>query len=155
MTPQKFNKVAALVLRVMLGCWFAYSGGVKIFGSGLDRFVVDVANYRIISPPLDAWVAYSVPFFELVAGICLMLGVLRRGALLAIFGLVLVFSVAVGSAWVRGLDISCGCLGGDALIRYWAKAVEFAGYFLILGWMWRLESHADGSDDVENSRNLA
>jgi hypothetical protein len=84
-----------------------------------------------------------------------MLGILRRGALLAVFGLVLIFSVAVGSAWVRGLDISCGCHGGDAPIRYWAKALEFAGYFLLLAWLWRVESHHDGIGDVENSRNLA
>ena len=111
--PAKPKEVVALVLRVMLGCWFAYSGGLKIFGTGLDRFLADVANYRMVDPPLDAWVAYGVPWVELVAGVCLMLGILRHGALLAVFGLVLFFSVAVGSAWVRGLDISCGCHGGD------------------------------------------
>jgi putative oxidoreductase len=153
--PAKPKEVVALVLRVMLGCWFAYSGGLKIFGTGLDRFLADVANYRMVGPPLDAWVAYGVPWLELIAGVCLMLGILRRGALLAVFGLVLIFSVAVGSAWVRGLDISCGCHGGDAPIRYWAKALEFAGYFLLLAWLWRVEPHHDGGGDVENSRNLA
>jgi uncharacterized membrane protein YphA (DoxX/SURF4 family) len=148
--PAKPIEVVALILRVMLGCWFAYSGGLKIFGTGLDRFLADVANYRMVGPPLDAWVAYGVPWLELIAGVCLMLGILRRGALIAVFGLVLVFSVAVGSAWVRGLDISCGCLGGDEPIRYWAKALEFAGYFLTLGWLWRVETEADrGVDSIK------
>ena len=151
----KRKGAVALVLRVMLGVWFAYSGGLKIFGTGLDRFLIDVTNYRMIGPPLDMWVAYGLPWGELVAGICLMLGILRRGALLAVLGMVSIFSVAVGSAWVRGLDISCGCHGGDAPIRYWAKALEFAGYFVLLAWLWRCESNVDDGGDLENSRNLA
>ncbi|MGA0854291.1 MAG: DoxX family protein [Luteolibacter sp.] len=145
--PANPKEIIALILRVMLGCWFAYSGGLKIFGTGLDRFLVDVGNYRMVGPPLDAWVAYGVPWVELVSGVCLMLGVLRRGALLTVFGLISVFSIAVGSAWVRGLDISCGCLGSDAPIRYWAKALEFSGYFLLLAWLWRIEAEADRSAD--------
>jgi len=36
------------------------------------------------------------------------------GALLAISGLGMLFAVAVGSAWWRQLDISCGCFGAVA-----------------------------------------
>lgn len=134
------TQIAALILRVCLGLWFTYSGGLKLFAIGLDRFTRDVSNYQIVGPPFDAIAAYTVPWVELVAGICLMLGLLRRGALLAIGGLVAVFSVAVGSAWVRQLDISCGCHGGDGPIRYWWKAAEFAFYFASLGFLWRATS---------------
>jgi uncharacterized membrane protein YphA (DoxX/SURF4 family) len=129
----------ALCARVILGTWFVYSGGVKLFSSGLDRFTADIANYKLVSPPWDAVAAYSVPWFELIAGVCLMLGLLRRGAILTIAGLVAVFSISVGWAWYQGLDISCGCHGGEAPIQYWKKAFEFAGYFALLGGLWWLE----------------
>jgi uncharacterized membrane protein YphA (DoxX/SURF4 family) len=132
--------ILALVCRVLIGVWFVYSGGMKIFGSGLDRFTRDVANYQLVKAPWDAVAAYSVPWLEVIAGLCLMLGILRRGAILTIAGLVVVFSVSVGWAWSKGLDISCGCHGGDAPIQYWNKAAEFAGYFILLGWLWWRES---------------
>jgi uncharacterized membrane protein YphA (DoxX/SURF4 family) len=132
--------MAVVSARVLLGCWFAYSGGMKIFGSGLDLFTRDIANYKLVRPPFDAVAAYTVPWFELVAGLCLMLGVLRRGAILCIAGLVCVFAFCIGWAWARQLDISCGCHGSGAKIQYWAKAAEFTGYFLMLGWLWWMET---------------
>ena len=130
--------------------WFFYSGGLKIFGSGLDRFTRDVANYQLVKPPWDAVLAYSLPWVELISGVCLMLGILRRGAILSVAGLVVMISVAVGWAWSNGLDISCGCHGGDAPIRDWHKAAEFSGYFILLGWLWWLES---GNREAITGRN--
>lgn len=138
----KIFHAVAMVLRVLLGCLFAYRGGLKIFGTGLDRFTRDVANYRLVGPPFDAIAAYSVPWLELVAGTCLMLGILRRGALLTVFGLVIVFCVSIGWAWAHNLDITCGCSGGDEPINYWMKAWEFAGYFALLAWLWHREGQA-------------
>jgi uncharacterized membrane protein YphA (DoxX/SURF4 family) len=135
-----YSQCAALSARVLLGVWFVYSGGMKIFGSGLDRFTQDVANYQLVRAPWDALAAYSVPWFELIAGLCLMLGILRRGAILTISGLVVMFSISVAWAWIKGLDISCGCHGGNTPIRYWAKAAEFSGYFGLLAWLWWVES---------------
>ena len=132
--------LAAITLRVLLGCWFLYSGGYKVFVSGLDRFTRDVANYQIVGQPFDAIAAYTVPWFEIAAGLCLMLGILRKGAVLALAGLVCVFAICIGWAWFHQLDISCGCHGGEAKIHYWGKAAEFAGYFIALGWLWRAES---------------
>lgn len=134
----------AFAARVLLGGWFIYSGGVKILGPGLDRFTRDIANYQLVGPPLDALAAYTVPWFEIVAGGCLVLGILRRGAILTLAGLVAVFAVCIGWAWAHQLDISCGCHGGDAPIRYWNKAAEFAAYWLLLGWLWWRE-RASGS----------
>jgi uncharacterized membrane protein YphA (DoxX/SURF4 family) len=144
--PQTNARTIALIGRVVLGCWFVYSGGLKIFGTGLDRFTRDVANYKLVPSPFDAIAAYSVPWLELVAGLCLMLGMLRRGAILTLAGLVMIFSISVGWAWVHQLDISCGCHGSDSPIRYWNKFAEFAGYFVLLGWLWWMESRKHSSD---------
>lgn len=140
MIPKSRIEALAVITRVVLGFWFVYSGGVKIFATGLDRFTQDIANYKIVVPPLDAVAAYTVPWFELVAGVCLMLGVFRRGAILTVAALVVVFSFSIGWAWVHQLDISCGCHGSDAPIQYWQKVVEFTGYFSALAWLWWVET---------------
>ena len=135
MIPNRKSEILALVLRVLMGVWFVYAGGLKIFVAGLDRFVVDIENYRLVSGQLAVVVGYTIPWFEVVGGLCFMLGILRKGAWWVMFGLVLAFTISVGSAWLRGLDISCGCLGGSEKISYWRKAVEFAVYLAALGWI--------------------
>lgn len=143
------DEMAALVLRVAMGAYFVYAGGLKIFSSGLNQFAVDIGNYKLADdklsiafPHLIPWVenltiaaAYMLPWLEVVAGICFMLGILKKGAWIAMLGLVFTFTYAVGSAWSRGLDISCGCTGGTEKISYWGKAVEFSVYYAVLGYL--------------------
>lgn len=119
-----------------LGAWFATSGIEKIFISGLDRFTYDIANYKLVGQPWDAVAAYAVPWFEVVAGMCLVLGICKRGAMLTIAGLVGVFAFCIGWAWVHQFNIACGCHGDGAKIQYWNKVGEFAGYGLVLTWLW-------------------
>ena len=127
------------MLRVSLGAWFVYSGGEKLFVSGLTEFTRAVGNYRILVAPWDAVLAYTLPWFELLAGLCLMLSVLRKGALLVISGLVAIFIFGVGHAWSQGLNIACGCRGGVAAMNYWGKMAEFAGYAAVLVFLWAME----------------
>jgi uncharacterized membrane protein YphA (DoxX/SURF4 family) len=134
MEMRKHEEIA-LRLSVVMGAWFVYAGGLKIFSSGLDKFAVDIGNYKLVGEGMAVAAAYLVAWVEVVAGLCLMLGMLKKGAWLAMLGLVVAFSVSVGSAWWRGLDISCGCLGGTEKISYWAKAAEFALYYAVLGYL--------------------
>lgn len=126
----------SLSLRVLLGVWFVYSGGTKLWVSGLARFVEDIGNYQLLPEVLVFPAACLVPWLELVAGLCLMLGLWVRGAVLILGGLVAGFSVFIAWAWTKQLDIACGCHGGDEPIRYWAKAAELSGYVLVLVWLW-------------------
>jgi len=148
--PTTRSEQIALVLRVLMGAWFVYAGGLKIFGTGLDRFVIDIENYRLVSGSLAVAVAYFIPWLEVVAGLCFMLGIMGKGTWLAMLGLVLAFTVSVGSAWWRGLDISCGCLGGTETISYWKKAIEFAAYFAALAWIAWVEWKKPPSGETEN-----
>jgi len=135
----------AWILRIGLGLWFVWSGGQKVFGSGLDRFTQDVANYQMVGPPLDALAAYTLPWVEIVTGLGLMLGMLRRGTLLAFCGLVTAFTVAIGWAWAHQLNIACGCHGSDSPIQYWLKLLEFAAYYAAFGFLWWMEMRRDAA----------
>lgn len=126
-------------LRVGLGLWFVWSGCQLAFVSGLTRFTQAVANYEMVGAPLDAVVAYTVPWVEIVGGICLVLGLFRRGAVLVCCGLVTSFAIAIGWAWAHNLNIACGCHGGDEPIQYWWKVVEFYSYYEALAFLWWME----------------
>jgi len=107
------TRFVALGLRVALGLMFTYSGGEKLLR--LDEFTRDVANYRIVLAPWDAVIAYTLPWFELVTGLCLVSGLLVRGALACAVGMTLVFMLGIGQAWYFGLSLHCGCFrsGGE------------------------------------------
>lgn len=139
MRPRTPQTALPLIARVLFGFWFAYSGGQKLFVTGLDRFTQDIANYRLVGPPLDAIAAYTVPWFELIAGAALMLGIYKKGAILLCSGLTAMFGVAVTWAWLQGLDISCGCYGSDDPMSYGWKFAELGFYLILLGWLYHSE----------------
>ena len=145
----------ALMARIILGLWFVYSGGLLIFVTGLDRFTYDISNYKLVHAPLDAVAAYTVPWFEAIAGLCLILGILRRGAIVTIAGLVGVFACCIGWAWVHQLDIACGCHGSSTKFHYWGKVAEFAGYFSVLTWLWWTEQRRATPVVEEKLQNMA
>ncbi len=137
--PENGREAAALILRVLLGAWFALSGCGKVFVSGLERFSRDVANYRILTEPWSGAIAHVVPWVEIAGGVCLMLGLFPKTTLRVMTGLVVLFAIAVGSAWARNSDISCGCFGTDAKMDYRWKAAELAGYLGAFGFLWWVE----------------
>jgi uncharacterized membrane protein YphA (DoxX/SURF4 family) len=72
------ENLRSITLRILMGVYFVYAGGMKIFVSGLDRFNVDLENYRMIEGDFAIVAAYLLPWTEVVAGMCFMLGILRR-----------------------------------------------------------------------------
>jgi putative oxidoreductase len=121
------NTYAVLLARVVLGvlCIVASAGKVSDPGA----FAVSVASYRLLPHNATLLVATVLPWMELICGGLLVLGVFHRGAGLLLFWLLVVFTVAVGSALVRGLDISCGCFTQDpnAAKIGWQKILENLG----------------------------
>ena len=55
----------------------------------------------------------TLPWLELLVGICLIGGILVGGALLASITMAAMFVFALSSALYRGLEISCGCFGAS------------------------------------------
>jgi putative oxidoreductase len=63
---------------------------------------------------VPALLALYVPWLEAACAGGLMFAAWRRGAWLIAWGLSLGFCVFVTSAWLRGLDVTCGCFGGTS-----------------------------------------
>jgi uncharacterized membrane protein YphA (DoxX/SURF4 family) len=97
----------ALAARVILGCIFIVASLDKIIHPEL--FARTVYNYQLLPEVAVNVVALWIPWLEMVAGLCLLLGFWVRGSVLLLTGLLLVFLGALGFNLARGLDVACGC----------------------------------------------
>jgi len=107
-----------LVVRLGLGCLFLWSSLPKI-RQPYD-FLSSVYNYELIGPKLGVLVAMTLPWAELLVGVCLVGGIFVSGALLVSIGMATMFAFVLASALYRGLEISCGCFSasGAGIISY-------------------------------------
>jgi putative oxidoreductase len=105
--------VITLVLRVVLGALFVYSGALKL--PDPTGFATEITNYRFL-PELAPWLAATLPAMEIGLGLSLLFAPRRwrRAAALAACGLLAVFTVAVAQVVARGINVSCGCFGGNS-----------------------------------------
>ena len=119
--------------RIAVGLVFAVSGLAKI--GDVSAFALQVHNFRMVPVWSDNLVAMTLPWIELVAALALVLGIRPRAAALITTVLMAAFTIAVGVALARGLDIECGCFGtADATRVGFVKLLQNAGLFL-LSWI--------------------
>jgi uncharacterized membrane protein YphA (DoxX/SURF4 family) len=104
----------ATVARLLLGAVFVVAGALKVPDPAAA--VRAVRAYQLLPEPLVAPVAFGLPVVEIAVGLALLAGVVVRTAALAAALLLVVFLAAVGSAWVRGLQIDCGCFGNGGQV---------------------------------------
>lgn len=100
----------ALAARLLLGVVALVAGLSKI--GDLPASVRAVRAFELLPEQLAVIAGTTLPMIEIVLGVLLLLGLFTRVAAIG-FGLLLVaFSIAIVSAWARGLAIDCGCFGG-------------------------------------------
>jgi putative oxidoreductase len=75
------------------------------------EFANDIDNFKILPWPISVALAFYLPWCEIFCGLALIVRYLYRGALSILMALVLVFTLSISAAKVRGLDITCGCFG--------------------------------------------
>jgi len=103
-------KLLAVILRVGLGGLFVLAGVLKL--GDPTQFAIEINNYDLF-PSLAPMLAVTLPFVEIVLGLALMGAprTWRQAAALGLFGLLVMFTVAVGAAVARHINIECGCFG--------------------------------------------
>ncbi len=118
-----WQDVTSLVCRWAVAGVFLYACLDKLIDPA--AFAQNIANYRMVPLVLLHPFAWLLPIAELVIAIALVLGWQTRGAALLASLLTVVFIVAIATALIRDLDISCGCfhtesgsnVGRDLLLR--------------------------------------
>lgn len=101
-----------LILRIALGGLFIFASLDKIWNPGL--FANAVSNYRILPLALLHITAIILPWLELIIGMALIVNVYQRAANIILGGLLIIFTLAVSAAMLRGLDFNCGCFDLNA-----------------------------------------
>ena len=109
--------ILARAARILLGGIFLWASVTKV--PDMAAFAESVANYRIVPPALVPAVAAAVVGVEIAAAVALLLNVWARAAALVLSALLAVFTVGLASALARGIDLSCGCFGGNAPATWW------------------------------------
>ena len=103
--------IVVMTCRLVLGGVFIYASWDKLMDPA--GFAQNIHHYRMVPyAPLHPF-ALFLPMLEMVVGVALILGVHLRGAALLTLLLNVMFIVAISTALVRGLDISCGCFNTD------------------------------------------
>jgi len=123
------GKITVLLLRLIVAGVFLYAGVMKIWDfrhgqSATPDFTVAIQHFEILpNPDLAVLLAVYLPWLEVIAALTLFVKRLALGAATAITGMTVIFLVAILSAWTRGLDISCGCFGKEAVATNYPSLV--------------------------------
>jgi uncharacterized membrane protein YphA (DoxX/SURF4 family) len=109
MAQIRYTDYFILIARLALAAVFLVAALPKI--QDPVAFATAVEGFRVLDAPWSDWVALVLPWLELVIGFGLLVPWLKRSSGLIAAILLLAFIILHGSAWARGLDISCGCFG--------------------------------------------
>jgi uncharacterized membrane protein YphA (DoxX/SURF4 family) len=104
--------------QILLGVVFIVAALPKV--ADPPSFAHMIYNYRMLPGPLVNAAGLFLPWFELLSGTALVLGLWRRTATVAIGALLGVFVLAISFNLLRGNPIDCGCFDVSAA----GKSVE-------------------------------
>jgi len=118
-TPTTWQRIVAfltgpyptLVSRFVLGGIMFLAGLTKL---GVPTTMKQsILAYEINLPPavVDIMVT-ALPILEVGIGVWLIIGLFIRFSAVVSMVLMAIFTIAITQAWLRGLQIDCGCFGG-------------------------------------------
>lgn len=119
-----------LAMRLILGGIFLAAGILKI--GNVTAFASQIAGFQILPTPLVAPLAGILPLVEIVVGALLLVGFATRMTAWFAAAQISIFTIAIASAVMRGLTVSCGCFGAyDKTTTSWPEVARDA-LFVIL-----------------------
>lgn len=139
----KGRALVALALRLGLAALFLVAGALKL--GDPTRFAIEITNYRLL-PALAPYLAVTLPPVEIVLGLALVVMPLpwRRGALVGLGALLVMFTIAVAQVVGRGINVDCGCFGGASGPVTAITVARDLVLLLAVGLLWWLEPKESG-----------
>jgi uncharacterized membrane protein YphA (DoxX/SURF4 family) len=129
LTSAKYQQWLTLVFRLILGGVLLVAGALKV--SDPYSSATSVRAYQILPVDLANFLGFILPFAEVAIGIFLIVGIWVRLNALAGGALMVMFIIAIGQAWIRGISLDCGCFGKGGLLEtdelpVWNYTIEIA-----------------------------
>ena len=125
----KFQPWLTFLFRLILGGVLLVAGALKV----TDPYssATSVRAYQILPVDLANFLGFVLPFAEVVIGIFLIVGIWVRLNAIAGGALMVMFIIAIGQAWARGISLDCGCFGKGGLLEsdelpVWNYTLEIA-----------------------------
>ena len=110
--------VAVFVMRVLLGGLLLATGALKL-GHAPD-LAAAIAGFRLLPAGAIGPLALALPFFELLLGGYLVIGLFTRTAAIVAALQFVIYASAIASAVIRHIPANCGCFGPqDAAVADW------------------------------------
>lgn len=128
-----------LVVRVAAGVIMIWAGIAKMID--IPAAIRAVRAYRLLPEAVVPFTGTVLPFIEIALGVFLVAGLLTRWS--AYVYLVMLAAYVAGTvwAWAHGLEIDCGCFGGDGSLAegtttdYAAHFIERAEFIALGAWV--------------------
>jgi len=141
-----------LFLRLILGGVLLVAGGIKVTDPYASA--TSVRAYQVLPVPIANFLGFVLPFIEVGLGIFLIIGIWVRYISLLSAALMLVFVVAIGQAWARGISLDCGCFGKGGLrdtaelpvLTYTTEILRDIGLAILGGYLYRFPQGKLGFD---------
>ena len=137
--PMIWSKWISTICRFTLAGVWLWAGLAK----ASDPLVAEraVRAYQLAPEMFVKPVAWGLPFIEIGLAALLVFGIATR--IIAAISLVLLglFIAAIGSVWVRGIQVACGCFGGGgedpsaSWISYGLEVARDVGFAAIAAWL--------------------
>ena len=108
------NRYFLFIARTIIAFIFIYAGAQKI--TDPEAFAISISNYRLLPISALNFIAITLPWIEIIAGILLLFGIAVKENSTIIFMMSLIFTVAIAISLFRGLNIECGCFGNGTRI---------------------------------------
>ena len=132
-------------VQIALGAIFVAAALPKI--ADPPSFAHMIYNYRILPGSLINLSALVMPWVELLAGLCLILGVWTRSARWIVGLMLVVFMIAISINLFRGNAIDCGCFDTSAANKtyderirdMWIVILRDAGMLIMIAQLWWAE----------------
>lgn len=77
-----------------------------------STFMLSINSFKMVPEALIPYMAYALPWTEMIAGVLLVYGAWSRAAAAIAAGLYALFTLSFVWVLAKGLPVDCGCFGG-------------------------------------------
>ena len=143
--------------RLILGGVLLVAGGLKVTDPYASA--TSVRAYQVLPVPIANFLGFVLPFIEVGLGIFLIIGIWVKFVSVLGAALMLVFVVAIGQAWARGISLDCGCFGKGGLrdtaelpvFTYTTEILRDIALAILGGYLYRFPQGKLGLDKLDKS----
>ena len=126
------NPAFILAIRIAVAGIFLTAAYSKIIDP--SAFAKNVNNYHIIPSGLVNIFALGLPMIEALVALGLLFGYWPRANALLVFGLMIMFTVALLVAIAKGVNINCGCFTQNPKVKsdLWLDFWRDIGFLILI-----------------------